>query len=50
MKKYVFDNKNNASIQREYFNRWGKSEDSKFNPTATSITDQNNPPPTPSPQ
>lgn len=49
-KKYIYDNKAKPAIQREYFNRWGKSEDSKFNPTATSITDPNNPPPTPSSQ
>lgn len=49
-KKYIYDNKSKPAIQREYFNRWGKSEDSRFNPTATSISDPNNPPPTPSPQ
>lgn len=50
IRRQINDTSSKASTQRQYFNRWGKSEDSKFNPIATSATDLNNPPPTPSPQ
>jgi len=50
IRRQINDTRSKASTQRQYFNRWGKSEDSKFNPTATSIADPSNPPPIPSPQ
>lgn len=32
IRKYINDNKDKPSIQRQYFNRWGKDADSRFNP------------------
>lgn len=40
-RKEIYDNKDKPSIQRQYFNKWGKGADSSFNPRKESIT--NNP-------
>lgn len=38
-RREINDNKDKPSIQRQYFNKWGKGSDSTFNPWQTSIFD-----------
>lgn len=36
-RREINDNKDKPSIQRQYFNKWGKGSDSTFNPQTVSI-------------